>query len=352
MEVDRSAWRGRRVLVTGHTGFKGAWLALWLQRLGAEVTGVALPAADVRGAWPAMAPWDDVRSIEADIRDPQAVHAAVARAHPEVVFHLAAQAIVREGYADPVGTYATNVQGTLNVLEAVTASGGVAAAVVVTSDKVYENRGTGRAFAEDDRLGGADPYSSSKACAELAVAAWRRSFLAGRPPAVATARAGNVLGGGDRGRSRVAPDVQDAVTAGVPVVLRYPDATRPWQFVLDPLRGYLLLAQHLLAGASPPVDALNFGPSDEVGVKVRDLVERMLALFGGGTWELDTIPGGAEAPFLHLDASRAREVLGWEPRADLDRTLRWTAEWWRAEAGGADRRAVALSQLDEYEALA
>lgn len=349
VEVDRTLWRDRRVLVTGHTGFKGAWLVLWLRRLGANVNGLSLPAADPRGAWPAMAPWDGVESCEADVRDIEAVRAAVDRFRPEVVFHLAAQAIVREGYANPLGTFSTNVQGTANVLAAVTTHG-VAATVVVTSDKVYENRGTDKAFKEHDRLGGFDPYSSSKACAELVVGAWRKSFLTGRAPAVATARAGNVLGGGDRGRSRVAVDVQDAVTAGKPVSLRYPDSTRPWQFVLDPLRGYLLLAQHLLS-TGPTVEALNFGPSDPVGVPVRHVVERLLANFGDGSWERDTTPVGAEAPYLRLDAGRAREVLGWQPRVDLDRALAWTAAWWRAETDSDDLRTLALSQLRDYEHL-
>ena len=349
MEVEPTVWRDRRVLVTGHTGFKGAWLTMWLEHLGAHVTGLALPPRGEHGAWLAMGPWPAVDSHDVDLRDRDAVRRVVAEARPSVVFHLAAQAIVREGFDDPVGTYATNAGGTVNLLDAVGSTEGVEAAVVVTSDKVYDNPGTDRAFTEEDRLGGNDPYSSSKACAELVVAAWRRSFFRDGSPLVATARAGNVLGGGDRGRDRVAPDVQHAVATGVPVRLRHPDATRPWQFVLDPLRGYLLLAQHLLAGAEPGIHALNFGPTEKAGTPVRQLVERLLELSGGGSWEQDGQPGGPEAPYLRLDAARAREVLGWAPRVDLDRALALTAAWWRAEAAGDDLRSLALSQLAKLE---
>ena len=351
MDVEAPAWRGRRVLVTGHTGFKGAWLVLWLEQLGADVTGLALAPRDPTGAWSALAPWPAVRSHEIDVRDLAAVRNVVHAAKPEVIFHLAAQAIVREGFDDPVGTYATNLGGTVNLLEAVRSQVSVQAVVVVTSDKVYENPGTNHAFTEQDRLGGTDPYSSSKACAELAVAAWRRSFLAGDVPGLTTARAGNVLGGGDRGRDRLAPDVQHALRTGSPVRLRHPDATRPWQFVLDPLRGYLLVAQHLLAGGAPPLHAVNFGPSDASGTTVRDIVERLQSLWGSGSWEKVDSTGGQEAPYLRLNTSLADRALGWRPRLDLQRALEWTVAWWRAEAGGEDLRALAVAQLREYTRL-
>lgn len=349
MDVDAEIWRGKRVLVTGHTGFKGAWLALWLESLGADVHGLALPPADKRGAWCAMQPWIGVASHEVDLRDEATLRDVISRVRPEVVFHLAAQATVRGGYADPTGTYATNVVGTVNLLDAVRSAATAGAMVVVTSDKVYENSGTDLAFTEFDRLGGSDPYSSSKACAELAVASWRRSFPTDLR--LATARAGNVLGGGDRGRDRLLPDLLDAVEAERPLRLRYPGATRPWQFVLDPLRGYLLLAQHLLLAHTPEAHAVNFGPPAGAGTPVHELVKEMLALWGTGSWERDPAVSGPEAPFLRLDAGLAGRLLGWRPRVDLATSLKWTAAWWREAAEGHDLREFALAQLNAYRTL-
>lgn len=351
MDLDPSLWRGRKVLLTGHTGFKGAWLALWLEHLGAEVTGLALPAGSCRGAWSALSRGSRVESHEVDLRDAEAVAAVARRAGAEVVFHLAAQAIVRSGFDDPIGTYVTNVIGTLHLLDALRSTGGGAATVIVTSDKVYENAGIGRAFVETDRLGGADPYSSSKACTEMAVAAWRSAFPEVMGGRVATARAGNVLGGGDRGRDRLGPDVERALATRTPLRVRHPESIRPWQFVLDALRGYILLAQHLLRAAEPTVHAMNFGPAGEDAVPVRWVVERLFSLWGSGTWEPDLGPAVPEASTLRLDASLARSVLGWAPAVDLEMTLEWTTAWWRADAEGRDLRALALSQIEACEAL-
>jgi CDP-glucose 4,6-dehydratase len=342
-------WRGRRVLVTGHTGFKGSWLFLWLQRLGAEVHGLALPPERDDGAFTAMG-----LPIEqpVDLRDGAATEAAVARVDPEIILHLAAQALVRRGYADPAGTFATNVQGTANLLDAARRAPSLRAVVVITSDKVYRNTdlGTPRPFEEDDPLGGSDPYSASKASVELLVGAWRAAFpitLAGG--AVATARAGNVIGGGDTGQDRLLVDAWEAVRDGKVLVLRYPDAMRPWQFVLEPLAGYLMLAERLATdpGSAPP--ALNFGPSADDALSVSQLVKRAYALRGGGEWSASGVETFAEARFLQLSSERARATLGWRPVLTVDEALAWTVDWWRATADGADRRALAHGQIEEFD---
>ncbi|TDH61977.1 CDP-glucose 4,6-dehydratase [Dankookia rubra] len=336
----RSFWAGKRVLVTGHTGFKGAWLALLLCRLGARVTGIALPpepgpnAFELLRVRPLMA-----ADHHADIRDGEALAARLRTLRPEVVLHLAAQAFVGRGYAEPAMTFAANVDGTIHLLEAMRGLPGVAAAVLVTSDKVYRNDGAGRAFREGDALGGADPYSASKAAAEIAVAAWRASFGAALPP-LATARAGNVIGGGDFGAQRLIPDLVRAAKAGQPLLLRRPDATRPFQHVLDVLRGYLLLAERLATGEAPP--ALNFGPADGE-IRVRDLI----AAWGAPVdWRQEDGPVMSEAPRLGLDSSLAAGTLGWRPLLSTPGAIAETARWYAAWRNGGDVQAEAMASID------
>ena len=345
-------WRDRRVLVTGHTGFKGAWLALWLQRLGARVTGFALPADDPRSTFPSLKPWEDLDSHLGDLRDPSAVAEVIRSSEPEVVFHLAAQALVRHGYANPFETFHTNVVGTANLLHQVGASPGVRAIVVVTSDKVYANDSTGAVFSESGLLGGEDPYSASKALTELLVDGWRRSPARSRGTAISTARAGNVIGGGDRGTDRLLPDAWRALEAGKPLRLRYPHATRPWQFVLEPLYGYILLAERLVDAPESAPPALNFAPSGEGSLPVADVVAYLFEQWGEGSWEPSGDASLPEAPSIHLDSTLARRTLGWAPRLSLPAALDWTTRWWRGDAEGADLRQLALSQISAYEDLA
>jgi CDP-glucose 4,6-dehydratase len=334
-------WRGKRVLLTGHTGFKGAWLALLLERLGAEVTGFALAPEAGPSALVALRP--AITSRIGDLRDAAAVQAAVRAARPEIVLHLAAQALVGRGYRDPEATFASNVTGTINLMQALRGAG-AKAALMITSDKVYRNDNQGRAFREDDPLGGHDPYSASKAACEIAVASWRASFGA-EIGAMATARAGNVIGGGDFGAERLIPDLVRARIADQALVIRRPDATRPFQHVLDVLRGYLLHAEALWAGAAPP--ALNFGPRDtEISVR------RVLKLYGAAAgapiaWEAAPAPPMEEAQRLALDSSLAMQSLNWAPRHDAASAIAATARWYEAWRGGADGRALALAEIEE-----
>jgi CDP-glucose 4,6-dehydratase len=349
---DPAFWAGRRVLVTGHTGFKGAWLSLWLERLGARVTGLSAgaPAADSLHGLARVG--EGIEEVRADVRSHEAVRAAVQDARPEVILHLAAQPFVRRSLRDPRATYEINVMGTVNVLEAVRGAEGVRAVVAVTSDKAYDNRGTGRAFVEDDPKGGADPYSSSKGCAELVVDAYLRSyFLPGVPdaPRVGAARAGNVIGGGDRGEDRLVPDLVRAAQAGEPLRIRNPDAVRPWQHVLEPLGGYLALARALVEDPAAQ-GGWNFGPPAGVAPTVGALADRLADLWPGDVTVLhEREAGGREAATLALDSSKAREGLGWTPRWDLDATLRAIVEWHAADAAGEDLRAVTLAQIERYE---
>lgn len=347
MHVDPDFWRGRRVLLTGHTGFKGAWLSLWLTRLGARVTGLA-PGPPTQPSLYALArAGEGVEEHAVDIRDRAALRAALAASRPEVLLHLAAQPMVRRSLLDPVLTYEVNLLGTVNVLEAVRSDWHeVCAVVVVTSDKCYENRGE-RALDEDEPLGGGDPYSSSKACAELAAAAYRRSFFAAPGgPALATARAGNVIGGGDWGEDRLVPDAVRAVERGAALPVRNPAAVRPWQHVLNPLQGYLLLAQSLCAGRAA-ARAWNFGPPPGDARPVGWLVERLGELWQGELrWVLDGAPHPPEAGHLEIDSARARRELGWDPPLTLERGLELLVEWHRAQRRGDDMRALSLAQLD------
>ena len=347
---DPAFWQGRRVLVTGHTGFKGAWLAIWLRELGAQVSGLALAPDTQPSLFGAAALENLLRHRLGDIRQLDTVLAAVRGARPEIVFHLAAQSLVRRSYAEPAITYQANVEGTLHVLEALRLSSGVRAAVIVTSDKCYENRGAGRPFREDDALGGEDPYSSSKACAEVVTAAMRHSFFTRADgPAVATARAGNVIGGGDWAEDRLIPDIERAIHAGQSVRVRNAAAVRPWQHVLEPLSGYLLLAEKLCGGGQPFASGWNFGPHEADAVPVSQVVRRALKLWKAeGAWQDSPEAGSPEASYLSLDAGRARERLGWRPRLRLPAALEWTVDWYRRFRGGESALELATAQVRRY----
>jgi CDP-glucose 4,6-dehydratase len=350
MNAAEPFWRDRRVLLTGHTGFKGAWLGLMLRSLGAEVSGFAL-APDTQ---PNLASLLDEgsRSIIGDIRDAKLLQACVSEADPQVVVHMAAQALVRESYRDPVATFATNVMGTANLLQACRASRRLECILVVTSDKVYENDGQGRAFSEQDRLGGHDPYSNSKACAELLTGSFRDSFFASGP-AVATMRAGNVIGGGDWSQDRLIPDCVRALDAGAPVRLRYPKAVRPWQHVFEPLSGYLALAEALVRTPGGAPRAVNFGPNPASFCTVSAVVEAFSACFGGKPgWVPD---GGAhppEAAALRLSSALAEQSLGWRAKLGMAQVLSWTADWYQAFMAGENMLQYSRDQLAEYRRLA
>ncbi|MDB5858950.1 MAG: NAD-dependent epimerase/dehydratase [Ramlibacter sp.] len=338
-------YSGRRVLVTGHTGFKGSWLALWLQSLGAELTGVALPPATEPSHWDLLGL--DLPSHAIDIRDAAALQAMLRQARPEIVFHLAAQALVRPSYDDPLGTWSTNVMGTANVLEACRQAGGVRAIVVVTTDKCYENEERPAGYRENDRLGGHDPYSASKAGAELVAASYARAFFqAPGAPLLATARAGNVVGGGDWAQDRLIPDLVRAVGAGAPLEIRSPAATRPWQHVLDSLSGYLLLGQRLLAGDAAATGAWTFGPGPEANMTVAGVLGRMRELWPALAWRQTAQPQPHEAKLLYLDSAKARAGLGWRTAWSLEQTLAATAQWYQAHQ--ATGRVTSRAQLDQY----
>lgn len=341
-------YAGRRVLLTGHTGFKGSWLAQWLSKLGAALTGYALPPATTPGHWQLLeVPATDLRG---DVRDLPALDAAVAQCQPEIVFHLAAQPLVRRSYRDPLESWSTNVMGTANVLEACRRHRCVRAVVVVTTDKVYANQEWDWGYREGDRLGGHDPYSASKAAAELVAASYRQSYFGvDGAPLVATARAGNVIGGGDWSEDRLIPDLVRATRRGETLEIRSPQATRPWQHVLDCLAGYLLLGQRLLQGDQACAAAWNFGPSAQDNRTVEAVLHLMQAHWPELAWRVSDAAQPHEAGLLYLDSSLARARLGWQPAWQLGEALAATAAWYREQAGGT---VPTCRQIDAYIAAA
>jgi CDP-glucose 4,6-dehydratase len=353
--VNRDFWQGRRVFLTGHTGFKGAWAAAWLSRMGAEVTGYSLAPETDPNLWTLLAP-PEVRSVIADLNDRVALDAALAGARPEVILHLAAQALVRRSYRDPVGTFASNVLGTVQLLDAARACDGLRAIVVATSDKAYDNVEQIWGYRETDPMGGRDPYSASKGACEIAARSMALSFFAPHgphPARVATVRAGNVIGGGDWSEDRLIPDiVRGCLGPAGAVTLRAPNSVRPWQHVLEPLRGYLMVAERLHAGDDTAADGWNFGPDRRDERAVIEVAEAIVGALGQGRIVIDEAQATVhEARLLRLDCTKARLGLGWIPKLGFAECAGLTADWYGAWANGADPLALTLSQIGTYEDL-
>ncbi len=351
-------WSGKRVFLTGHTGFKGSWLSLWLQQLGAQVTGYALDAPTQPSLFDVARVGTGMQSVHGDVRDLPTLQRAMQAAKPDIVIHMAAQSLVRLSYETPVETYATNVMGTVHLLEAVRQTPGVRAVVNVTTDKCYENKEWPWGYRENEPMGGFDPYSNSKGCAELVSAAYRSSFFnpahhAQHGVALATARAGNVIGGGDWAKDRLIPDILAAFEAGKQVLIRNPHATRPWQHVLEPLRGYLTLAEHLHTEGPAFAEGWNFGPHSDDAKPVEWIVRQLAARWGqGASWHVDAGEHPHEANYLKLDISKAAQRLHWQPVLRLDGALGLIVDWARARQAGADMHAVTLAQIAAYQTLA
>lgn len=357
MGVRGEFWRGKRVLVTGHTGFKGAWLSLWLQKHGAEVIGYALEPPTVPSLFEAANVGMGMTSVIGDVRDLENITRVLFSHRPEIVLHLAAQSLVRASYDSPIETYAVNVMGTAHLLEAIRKTECVRAVVIVTSDKCYENREWVWGYRENEPMGGHDPYSNSKGCAELVTAAFRASYFseekyAQHGVAIGSARAGNVIGGGDWAKDRLIPDIMRSFSADQPVVIRSPHAIRPWQHVLEPLNGYLMLVEKLFEQGAEFAHGWNFGPRDEDTRPVGWIVERLVQHWGeSAKWELDTNPQPHEAHYLKLDSSQARMRLGWTPRLNLPTTLEWLVAWYRGFAQGEPARDMTLAEIERFESL-
>lgn len=354
---DRSFWKGKRVFLTGHTGFKGSWLCLWLNALGADVTGYALDPPTQPNLFEQARVADAVRSIHGDVREFGRLQSALKECRPEVILHLAAQSVVRRGYDDPIETYSSNVMGTVHLLDAVRQWGHACVIVNVTSDKCYANQEWVWGYRENEPMGGRDPYSNSKGCAELVTEAYRESFF---PPdsverhgvALASARAGNAIGGGDWTANQLIPDLIRAFLAGEPCLIRNPSAFRPWQLALEPLRGYLLLAERLSTNASEFASGWNFGPADSDAVPVSSIADDLVRLWGAGArWTRDFAHHPIESHALKLDASKAAARLGWRPALPLAGALEWIVEWYKGFESGEDLRKLTQSQIERYEAL-
>ena len=356
--MNKRFWKGKRVLITGHTGLKGSWLTLWLKNSGAHVIGYAL-APPTQPSLIGLARLDrGIISINGDIRNLEYLKSIIADHKPEILIHMAAQSLVHYSYKDPIETYSTNVMGTVNVLETVRQSRGIRAVIIVTSDKCYENKEWLWGYRENESMGGHDPYSSSKGCAELVTSAYRNSFLAEKDykshgVAVASARAGNVIAGGDWAEDRLIPDIIKAFMGNGSVVIRSPNAIRPWQHVLEPLNGYLCLAEKLWEQGPKFTGAWNFGPNDEDARPVSWIVEKMVKLWGEGAgWELDTGLNPHEASYLRLDCSKAKNLLGWSPNLSLSTSLEWIVKWYRSYMQKENMYAVTKGEILRFESLA
>ncbi|WP_068874489.1 MULTISPECIES: CDP-glucose 4,6-dehydratase [unclassified Phenylobacterium] len=345
--VNPAFWSGKSVLLTGHTGFKGSWAAIWLSRMGAEVTGLALPPDQTPALFALAGVERRITSRFVDLRNPAAVAAAVGGHSFDIVLHMAAQPIVRASVEDPIGTFQTNVMGTAHLMQALRRQEALQAVLAITSDKVYANNDAGRAFVESDNLGGKDPYSASKAATEIVVQSFAKSYFQSVP--VGTARGGNVIGGGDFSRDRLVADIVRAARGGGPVVLRHPEATRPWQHVLDCLAGYFRLAEALATDPATP-RAVNFGPRPGgPEVSVGELATLGVQALGGQPWRHEPDPGSLEAKTLAIDATLARTALGFESRIDAPEAVALTMDWYRRQAGGEDALALCLEQIEGYE---
>lgn len=355
MVVDKTFWQGKKVLLTGHTGFKGSWLSLWLQSLGANVVGYALAPPTNPSLFEAAQVAYGMISISGDIRDLNKLQAVFTEHQPEIVIHMAAQPLVRYSYINPVETYSTNVMGSVNLLEAARHTASVKAIVNVTTDKCYENKEWAWGYRENEALGGFDPYSNSKGCAELVTAAYRNSYFnpehyESHGVAVASARAGNVIGGGDWAEDRLIPDIMRAITNGEAVNIRNPHAIRPWQHVLEPLSGYLVLAQKLYEEGAGYAEGWNFGPNDQDAKPVQWIVEHLTNNWGNGaSWSVDSGNHPHEAHYLKLDCSKAKSRLNWHPRWHLAEALEHIISWQKQYQQGADIKAVTLAQINEYQ---
>jgi CDP-glucose 4,6-dehydratase len=349
--MDKSFWQNKKVFITGHTGFKGSWLSLWLSAKGAEIYGYALPPSSADGLF-ASANIDNLmeNSIWGDITELECLKNAMVAANPDIVIHMAAQALVRDSYLDPIKTYTTNVMGTANVLESAKSCKNVRAILVITTDKCYENKEWYWGYREQDPLGGYDPYSSSKACAEIVTAAYRQSFLKDSNIAVSTVRAGNVIGGGDWAKDRLIPDCLRAVEAGKKISIRSPEAIRPWQHVLEPLHGYLMLIEKLYLEGQVWAESWNFGPNDSGVFAVGDLVEKLCGKLNA-TYELKKTDNLHEAKYLKLDCSKANMRLGWKSILSIDMAIDYIVEWFEAYRRGDDLRAISLEQINKYTTL-
>lgn len=354
MEMGNIAfWDAKRVFLTGHTGFKGSWLSLWLQQCGAKVTGFALAPPTTPSLFEAAQVAEGMKSVIGDIRDGSFLSLAMQDADPDIVIHMAAQPLVRRSYIDPIETYATNVMGTANLLEAVRNVSSVRAVVIVTTDKCYENKEWFWGYRENEPMGGFDPYSSSKACAELLTSAYRNSYFNvskydQHKVALATARAGNVIGGGDWADDRLIPDIMRSIQIGQSVKIRNPDAIRPWQHVLEPLSGYLLLAEKLYKEGAIFSEAFNFGPNDEDAKPVQWVVDQITECWGNASWHIDKDSHPHEAHHLKLDCSKAKSQLGWTPKWNLSQALENIVSWHKAYNERQDMRAFSLQQLSHY----
>ena len=349
--IDPDFWENRKVLITGHTGFKGSWLGLWLSKMGAQVTGYSLNPTTTPSMYELLNIANRLHySVIGDVRDPQAFTEALHASGPDIVIHMAAQSLVRESYLNPATTYATNVMGTVNMLEAVRSNANVKVVLNVTTDKCYENKEWLWGYREQDPLGGYDPYSSSKGCAELVSAAYRNSFLKEKGIALATARAGNVIGGGDWAKERIIPDAIRSFLSKDPLTIRNPKAIRPWQHVLEPLAGYIMLCQRLFHDPAQFAESWNFGPFEDDAECVSSLVDRIVEIWGEGAhWQLDQKANPHEAGYLRLDCSKARTLLKWKPLWRLPRALNETVEWYKAYYRNADIIDFTLNQIDIYQ---